>query len=171
MKKVVITKPIFTPSTSTIVTNIENFDIRKLYAIINQTLGVLLYATGTPGKGFIETSGSTIVLEFDTTSMNNDDVLQILYDDDEDTQLLQNIYEGIDLLGFLAGVRGPAANLRTTITDGVVTSVGTVSTVTTVSTVSNLAAIGTFGSQPIVPSTVNIGAIQSNINNIQINTI
>ena len=162
MKRIIITNPVFTPSTNTIDTKIDGFDIRKLYAIINQTTGNLIYGTGLPGKGFSSVSGSTIVLEYDTTSMNSTDELQILYDDDEDIQWLQNIYESIDSLGFLASLRGPAANLRVTVTDGFIG---------TISNVSNLSSIAGFGAQQIVPSTVNIGAIQSNINNIQINII
>ena len=162
MKKIIITNPIFTPSTKTVDTKIDNFDIRKLYAIINQTTGNLMYGTGIPGKGFTSLTGSTIVLQFDTTSMNSTDILQFLYDDDEDTQWLQNIYEGIDALGFLTGVRGPAANLRVTVTDG---SIGFISTLNTVQNLTSMV----YATNQIVPSTVNIGAIQSNINNIQIN--
>lgn len=164
MKKIIITNPIFTPSTKTVDTKIDNFDIRKLYAIINQTTGNLVYGTGIPGKGFTSLTDSTIVLQFDTTSMNASDILQFLYDDDEDTQWLQNIYESLDTLSFLAGLRGPAANLRVTVTDGAI-AVGS----GTINTVGNIGAIGGYGPQQIVPSTVNIGAIQSNINNININ--
>jgi hypothetical protein len=160
MKKIIITDPIFTPSTKTVDTKIDNFDIRKLYAIINQTTGNLIYGTGIPGKGFTSVTDSTIVLQFDTTSMSAIDILQFLYDDNEDTQWLQNIYESVDTLTFLAGLRGPAANLRVTVTDGVV-NVG--------SGYLNTVNIGGYGSQPQVPSTINIGAIQSNINNININ--
>jgi hypothetical protein len=163
MKRIIITNPIFTPSTNTIDTKIDGFDIRKLYAIINQTTGNLIYGTGLPGKGFSSVSDSTIVLEYDTTNMNSTDVLQILYDDDEDTQWLQNIYEAVDALNFLTGLRGPAANLRVTVTDGAIAIASG-----TITTVNNFAG---FGTQQIVPSTVNIGAIQSNINNIQINII
>jgi len=161
MKKIVITNPIFTPSTKTVDTKIDGFDIRKLYAIINQSTGSLIYATGVQGKGFTSVSDSTIVLQFDTTSMNSTDVLQFLYDDDSDTQWLQNIFESVDTLTFLAGLRGPSANLRVTVTDGGI--------VVTSGTISNIGAIGAFATQQIVPSTVNIGAIQSNINNIQVN--
>lgn len=162
MKKTITTETVFTPSTKTINTNIDNFDIRKLYAIINVTTGALIYATGIEGKGYTGISDSTITLQYDTTNMNSTDVLQILYDDDEDTQWLQNIYEAVDALNFLTGVRGPSANIRVTVTDG---------TIGTIYTVSNLGSIAGFGAQQIVPSTVNIGAIQSNINNIQINII
>jgi hypothetical protein len=183
MKKVIITSPTFTPSTKTIDTKIVGFDIRKLYAIINQTTGNLIYATSVQGKGFTSVSGSVIVLEFDTTSMSSTDTLQILYDDDEDTQWLQNIYESVDTLGFLTGLRGPAANLRVTVTDGSNLSItntpnvsvtntpniGTITTVTSVTAVANITNVGSFAANPQVPSTINIGAIQSNINNIQIN--
>lgn len=164
MKRIIITNPVFVPSANTIDTKIDGFDIRKLYAIINQTTGNLIYGTGLPGKGFSSVSGSTIVLEYDTTSMNSTDELQILYDDDEDIQWLQNIYESIDSLGFLSSLRGPAANLRVTVTDGGIN-------ISNAPSIANIAAIGSFSSQSVIPSTVNIGAIQSNINNIQINII
>lgn len=168
MKKIIITEPIFTPSTNTIDTKIDGFDIRKLYAIINVTTGNLIYATSVQGKGFVSVTDSTVVLQYDTSSMNSTDILQFLYDDNEDTEWLQNIYEAVDSLGFLTGVRGPSANLRVTVTDGsVAISSGSITTVSTVSNVSNF----TYATNPIVPSTVNIGAIQSNINNIQINII
>lgn len=160
MKKIVITNPVFTPSTNTIDTKIDNFDIRKLYAIINQTTGNLIYGTGLPGKGFSSISDSTIVLEYDTSSMNSTDILQFLYDDDEDTQWLQNIYEAVDSLNFLSGLRGPSANLRVTVTDGGI-SVNS-------GTLSNLLNM-TYPTNQMVPSTINNGAILSNINNIQIN--
>lgn len=156
MKKIIITEPIFTPSTNTIDTKIDGFDIRKLYAIINVTTGNLIYATGVQGKGYVSVTDSTVVLQYDTSSMNSSDVLQFLYDDSEDTQWLQNIYEAVDALGFLTGVRGPAANLRVTVTDG---------------NISNIGSVGGYNANPQVPSTINIGAIQSNINNIQINII
>ena len=164
MKRIIITNPVFVPSANTIDTKIDGFDIRKLYAIINQTTGNLIYGTGLPGKGFSSVSGSTIVLEYDTTSMNSTDELQILYDDDEDIQWLQNIYESIDSLGFLSSLRGPAANLRVTVTDGGIN-------ISNAPNIANIAAIGSFSSQSVIPSTVNIGAIQSNKNNIQINII
>lgn len=163
MKKIIITDPTFTPSTNTVDTKIENFDIRKLYAIINQTAGNLIYATGVQGKGFTSVTDSTVVLEYNTSSMLDTDILQFLYDDDEDIQWLQNIYESLDKLGFLTSVRGPSANLRVTVTDAVVVSSGTVTTV------GNIGAIGGITPVQVVPSTVNIGAIQSNINNIQVN--
>lgn len=163
MKKIVITEPIFTPSTNTIDTKIDGFDIRKLYAIINVTTGNLIYATGVQGKGFVSVTDSTVVLQYDTSSMNSTDVLQFLYDDNEDTEWLQNIYEAVDALNFLTGVKGPAANLRVTVTDGsIAVNSGTINTV------SNITSM-TYPTNQIVPSTVNIGAIQSNINNIQIN--
>lgn len=162
MKKIVITEPIFTPSTNTIDTKIDGFDIRKLYAIINVTTGNLIYATGVQGKGFVSVTDSTVVLQYDTSSMNSTDVLQFLYDDNEDTEWLQNIYEAVDALNFLTGVKGPAANLRVTVTDGsIAVNSGTINTV------SNITSM-THPTNQIVPSTVNIGAIQSNINNINV---
>jgi hypothetical protein len=98
--------------------------------------------------------------------MVSTDILQVIYEDSEDTVWLQNIAQGVDNLGFLTSVKGPAANLRVTVTDG---ALGTISTVSGVNNVFNTVAIGGFNANPQVPSTINIGAIQSNINNIVIN--
>jgi hypothetical protein len=174
MKQSVITNSIFTPSTGTINTNIVDFDVRKLYAIINQTQGILIYATATPAKGYSSVSGSTIVLQHDTSSMSSTDVLQILYEDNEDTNWLQNIHTAVDKLGFLAGLRTALAALRVSVTDGALTSVGTVTTVTgvttvsTVNTVGSLTNIGAMDARTLVTGTINNAAILSNINNISV---
>lgn len=164
MKKTITTDIIFVPSQKLVYTNIDNFDLRNLYAIINQSTQTIIYATGIQGKGGTMVSENVIELSYDTTSMSASDRLQIIYDDSTDLELLNAIYEGIDALGFLTGVRGPAANLRVTVTDGAIAvSSGTITTV------GNIGAVGGYSANPQVPSTINIGAIQSNINNIQIN--
>ena len=154
MKKTITTDIVFVPSQKLVYINIDNFDLRNLYAIINQSTQTIIYATGIQGKGGTMVSENVIELSYDTTSMNESDRLQIIYDDSTDLELLAAIYEGIDALGFLTGVRGPAANLRVTVTDGSI-----------LTNVTNM----TYPTNQFVPSTINIGAIQSNINNIQIN--
>jgi len=58
-----------------------DFDIRNLYAIINQTAGVVIYATGTTGKGFSSVVGNIITLQYDTTAMSDTDEIQVIYED------------------------------------------------------------------------------------------
>lgn len=158
MKKSVITTTTFNPSTGVINTGIDNFDIRKLYAIINQTAKALIFATGVQGKGFVSITGSTIQLEFNTTSMNSTDKLQILYDEDsEEAEWLENIYMAVDQMTFLQQLRTTTNALRVSVSEG---SLGTITAVT------GLNAQGGFFNNQVIPSTVNIGAIQSNINNI-----
>ena len=161
MKKSVITTTTFNPSTGVIDTGIENFDIRKLYAIINQTAKALIFATGVQGKGFVSITGSTIQLEVNTTSMNSTDKLQILYDEDsEEAEWLENIYMAVDQMTFLQQLRTTTNALRVSVAEGNMGNIGTVTAI------NNLASQGGFLNNQIVPSTVNIGAIQSNINNI-----
>lgn len=57
------------------------FDIKKLYAVINLDTQTLIYAVSLPGYGYTSISGSILTLQFNTTSMNNSDRLQIIYDD------------------------------------------------------------------------------------------
>jgi len=168
MKKSVIGEVVFVPASKTIDAGITDFDIRNLYAIINQTAGQIIYATGTAGKGFTGISGNIITLEYDTAAMNANDVLQIIYDDSEDSEIKQALYEVAERLSFLAGVKGVLADLRVTPT-GTVTIAGnitTVTTVTTVGTVSNQTSIGGFSANQQIPSSQNTAAVLSNINNI-----
>lgn len=82
MKKYLNLPYIFTPGASgvgTIKTNIVNFDIKLLVAIINATRETIIYSPGLSGKGFTAISGDTITLEFNTSTYSSSDVLQILY--------------------------------------------------------------------------------------------
>lgn len=56
------------------------FDIKKLVAIINLTQGVVIYATGLPSARYTNVSGTAVTLFYDTSSHNNTDTLQIIYD-------------------------------------------------------------------------------------------
>lgn len=91
MKISIITSAELEPLVNKVHTNIDNFDIRKLFAIIDQTRGVILYATGTPGKGYIGLEDNIIELEQDITSFDSRDVIQIIYEDDYDRQLLETL--------------------------------------------------------------------------------
>ena len=144
------------PGSQTIDTGIAGFDIRRLYAIINQTRGEILYATGVAGKGFSAVSGSVITLQANTSTHLATDAVQLIYDDPEDTDLTAGLYELIDRLAFLANVRGTIADLRVSVVGGALP---------TVSTLSNIGSIGGFAANQHIPATQNVAAL-SNINNL-----
>lgn len=91
MKISIITPVSFVPNRQEINVGIDNFDIRKLYAIINQTKSQIIYATGKSGFGFTNISNSVVTLEYDTTSHASDDIIQILYEDNSEQKLLETI--------------------------------------------------------------------------------
>ncbi len=165
MKRSLISKSVFDPVSKTLDTGISGFDVRNLYAIINQTTGDILYATGLSNKGLDAVDGSIIMLQVDTSSMSSTDVIQILYEDFELIELTEGIFELINRLGFLSSVRGVASDLRVTPLGGTINTVGTVNTV---SAVSNVSSIGGISANQHVPSTQNNIAVLSNINNLAI---
>jgi hypothetical protein len=175
MKQVITPQVVFTPAAKTVriseIPGVDSFDIRNLYAIINQTTGALIYSTASATLGYTAVTADTITLEFDTTAMSSADVLQIIYEVNDQTELIQALYELIDRLAFLAGARGLLGDIRVNATGGTIGTVSTVSTVSSITSVNslvNMAQLGTFPAQPIVPSLTNIGASQGNINNIEV---
>lgn len=175
MKKSVITTTTFDPATRVIDTGIQDFNIKKLYAIINQSSETIIFATGMQGKGFASITGSSITLEYDTTSMNSNDVLQIIYDDNEDTELLQNIFEAVDMLTFLQTLRTTVNTLRVSVNDGSISSINSIgaSTLnvlqpsTNITGIASPISIGTSAVNLAIHNQ-NMSAIQSNLNNISI---
>lgn len=83
MKNLINPPFVFTPGSSgvgTIKTNITNFDIRSLYAIINITREIIIYAPSLSGRGYTAISGDLITLESDTSTHNGADLLQFIYE-------------------------------------------------------------------------------------------
>ena len=74
----------FTPGASGVgtvaLTGIDSFDIKRLVAVINQTRGVVIYATGSAATRYTALAGSTLTLNVDTSTHNSGDVLQVIYD-------------------------------------------------------------------------------------------
>jgi hypothetical protein len=74
----------FTPGASGVGTvnlsGIAGFDIKYLVAVINQTRGVVIYSTADVGARFTNVVGTTITLNYDTSSHNSGDVLQVIYE-------------------------------------------------------------------------------------------
>jgi hypothetical protein len=100
--------------------------------------------------------------------MSSADVLQIIYEVNDQVELTNALYELIDRLAFLAGARGVLADLRVSATGGSLSSVGTVSTVSSVTNMGNIQQIGTYWAQPYLQSVQNISGAQGNINNIDV---
>ena len=87
MKNYITPSYTFTPGASgvgTVDTNIVNFDIKLLVAIINQTRNTIIYASGMSGRGYTNLSGDILTLEFNTTGYNSADILQFVYDSTTD---------------------------------------------------------------------------------------
>ena len=83
MKNLITPSYVFTPGLSgvgTIDTNIINFDIKLLYAIVNVTREAIIYTPAISGRGYTSITGDTITLEFSTTGMSSGDILQFIYD-------------------------------------------------------------------------------------------
>jgi hypothetical protein len=75
----------FTPGASGVGTvnlsGISAFDVKRLVAVVNQTRGVVIYATGSTSTRYTAVSGSTLTLFADTTGQNSADVLQVIYEE------------------------------------------------------------------------------------------
>jgi hypothetical protein len=75
----------FTPGASGVGTvdlsGISDFNIKYLVAIINQTRGVTIYATGDAGLRYTAVAGTTVTLFANTTGHSAGDVLQVIYED------------------------------------------------------------------------------------------
>jgi hypothetical protein len=81
MKTAITPAYVFTPSTGTLnLSAISAFNIEQLYAVINATAGVVIYAQGQSSLGYTNITASTITLAFNVSGMNNTDKLMIIYD-------------------------------------------------------------------------------------------
>lgn len=83
MKNLITPNYVLTPGASgvgTLKTNIVNFDIKLLLAVVNITRETIIYSSALSGRGYTAISGDTITLEFNTTGFSSSDILQIFYD-------------------------------------------------------------------------------------------
>jgi hypothetical protein len=88
MKIVLPTSPVFVPSAKTLnfTTNGlvgSTFDIKRLFAVINQTKNVLIFAETVTGTGYSawDNASKVLTLQFDTSTHSSSDSLQVIYDD------------------------------------------------------------------------------------------
>lgn len=79
----------FTPGASGVGTlalsGIESFDPKRLVAVINQTRGVVIYATGSAATRYTAVAGNTLTLFADTSTHNAADQLQVIYEQPDET--------------------------------------------------------------------------------------
>ena len=86
MKSILSTNPTFTPGVANTGTlnfsAVNGFNIAGLLAVLNQTRGVLLYATGEANTGYFSWNSGTkfLTLKVDTSTHSSGDQLQVIYD-------------------------------------------------------------------------------------------
>ena len=169
MKDFITPSYTFTPAGSgvgTVTLDIEEFDVRRLVAIMNQTRGVPIYSTADPAKLFTNLSGSTLTLNADTSTHASSDILQVIYNDTTQDDLIEGIYETLRRLDFLPLMRGSDGTIRSTIVSGTLPTVSTVSTVGTVNNVAGISLIGGYSTNSMIHNLMNQTAVLTNINNI-----
>ncbi|HNC40286.1 MAG TPA: hypothetical protein PK522_00725 [Nitrosomonas sp.] len=90
MKKFITPAYTFTPGGSGVGTvdlsGISGFNVKNLVAVINQTRGVVIYATGQSSTRYTNVTGTTVTLFYDTTGQSGSDVLQVIYEDNSTDQ-------------------------------------------------------------------------------------
>ena len=81
MKILLDFKPSFDPINKTLdFSLLPNFDIKKLYAVINVTQNTPIYIPGAAGYSVSSVKGPVITLSFDTSAHSASDNLNVYYD-------------------------------------------------------------------------------------------
>lgn len=152
MKSFITPSYTFTPGGSGVgtltLTGIEEFNARQLVAVINQTRGAVIYATGGAATRYTSLTGNTLTLNVDTSTHSSGDSLQVIYEvtdplpvsDDTVAKLLLRI---LQMLMAPLGYDKSQGRQRGT----VVLESGTVTTVSTVNSLANIAAVGGYSAQ------------------------
>ena len=88
MKQLIPFKPLFNPQIRTLDFGaLGNFNINRLYGIINVTRNAILYAPGAQGYGVTAIARGVITLETDTTLHTTTDQLNVYYETAADQDL------------------------------------------------------------------------------------
>lgn len=148
---------------------IEDFDIARLVAMINQTTGTLIYSTASNTLGYTSVVGTVVTLSASTSTMASTDEIQIIYADPASTMdlivMLNNLYEVIAS----PGIRDKTQNAdRVVVAAALPTgtnSIGNIGTVTTVTTVSTVSALTTMTNMGTLASQLYPGHMQVVQNN------
>jgi hypothetical protein len=165
----------FTPGASGVGTldlsGVAAFDIRRLVAVINQTRGVVIYATGSAATRYTAIAGSVLTLNVDTATHNAADVLQVIYDQADDTLVAINaqldgntgeLTQAVEALRMAVQSLNRSIGLATVDTTGrtrvVVDSISGGLSLATVATVTNVAQAGTLAANDQIPALMHLQA-------------
>lgn len=81
MSKLNISPVNFNPSAATVdLSNIDNFSINNLMAILNSTARTAIYDPVSAGRGYANVAGSVVTLQYNTSLMSATDTLIAIYD-------------------------------------------------------------------------------------------
>lgn len=149
MKDFLPTSYTFTPGASgvgTISLAIANFDPKRLVAIINQTRGAVIYATGSTDTRYTAISGNLLTLNVDTSTHSASDTIQVIYNSELPLEVVaSNTDQTVGLLKILVDLLYSNAitdaGQRQRIVIDAITAGLTLAAVTTVSSVTNVAGI------------------------------
>ena len=152
MKDFSIIDYVFSPGASSVgyvdFIGATDFDITRVVAIINQTKGVVIYATGSTDTRYTSISDKRVFLFFDTSTHSASDKLQIVYNSKK--ALTTSDSEGNELIRLMSRLVKIMENQqacdagqrqRISIDGGTLPSVTTVGTVTTCTTVSSVTSV------------------------------
>jgi hypothetical protein len=111
--------------------NISNFKIERLIAIINQTKGKILYTTGSEIFKYLVFDGTKLFFNIDTSSDSSTDSIQIIYDTESDTIDMTVMLQTLMSIIANPGIRDKTQNAdRVTLVGGSTTiSSGTINNV------------------------------------------
>lgn len=152
MKDFITPSYTFSPGASGVgyvdLSGINNFDVKRLVAIINQTNGSIIYATASPATKYTNVTGTQVTLFADTTGQNPTDNLQIIYNSVEDlpvtdsnlsdlVKLMSRMVKSMDSLNVVD------SNHRQRVVVDSANVTGSLSTVSTVSSLSTISGMGT----------------------------
>ncbi|HNM25509.1 MAG TPA: hypothetical protein PKL15_08775 [Saprospiraceae bacterium] len=113
----------------------------QILLINNVSRETIIYNPFSSGKGFTAFSNGVLTLEFDTTTYDDADVLQIFYDNSDDVQVLLADMS-VELKNLYSVIANPPWHDQK---GGLIIgsgTIGTVTTITTVTTVSNVSQLG-----------------------------
>jgi hypothetical protein len=165
----------FTPGASGVGTldlsGVASFDPKRLVAVINQTRGVVIYATGSAATRYTAIAGSTLTLNVDTSTHNAADVLQVIYEQADDalvainaqldgetgelTQAVEALRMAVQSLNRSIGLTTVDVSGRTRVLVEAISGGLTLGAVGAISTVS---AAGTFSANDQIPALMHLQA-------------
>ena len=86
MKKLIKPSYTFTPGAANVGTidfyGIKNFDVGKIYCLIHKPTGTIFYSLGIAGMSYSAVSTTMVTLQFNTSTFNANDPIDIVYDTD-----------------------------------------------------------------------------------------